>query len=72
VRQDSSTGEWHRRSNYIEKRDHLTHQKSGKHKYTITPADDPGFSTDFDERREKITLQRGFKQIHEAIALFFA
>jgi hypothetical protein len=72
VKQNPSTGEWRRHSKYIKRRDYLTHQKSGKHKYTIAPADDPGFPADFDERREKITLQRGFKQIHEAITLFSA
>jgi hypothetical protein len=30
----------------------------------------PDFPFDFDERCEKITLQRGFRKIHEAIVLF--
>jgi hypothetical protein len=72
LKQDTSTGEWRRCSKDVEKRDCLAHKKSGKHKYTIACADDPGFPTDFDEQREKIVLQRGFKQIQEAIALFYA
>jgi hypothetical protein len=72
LKRDSSTGEWCRCSKYVGKGDCLAHQKSGKHKYTIARADDPGFLAHFDERREEITLQRSFKQIHEVIALFCA
>jgi hypothetical protein len=72
LEQEPSTGEWCRCSKYVENRDCLAYQKYVKHKYTIARADDPGFRCNFDERGEKILLQRGFKQIHEAIALFCA
>jgi hypothetical protein len=65
-----STGEWRHCSKYVEKGDRLAHQKSGKHMHTIARVNDPGFLVDFDEQREKITLQCGFKEIYEASVVF--
>jgi hypothetical protein len=64
------TGEWPRCSKYVEKRDCLAHQKSGKHTEIIARANELGFPADFDEQPEKITLRRSFEEIHEVIALF--
>jgi hypothetical protein len=44
----------------------------GRHEYNIARADDPDFPTNFDERHQRLHLQRGFDQIHSAVARFTA
>jgi hypothetical protein len=72
LKQDPVTGEWRRCTKCCAKANCLAHQRSGKHQYDLARADDPGFPAHFDERRQRLGLQRGIDQIHEAVARFAA
>jgi hypothetical protein len=62
--------EWRRCSRFLQKCDCAPHLRAGKHQFEIPRATDPVFPSDFDTRHEQLSLQRGFDQIHQAIAKF--
>jgi hypothetical protein len=70
--QNPLTGEWRRCSILLEKRDCLRHQLKGKHIFDISRDDDPEFPPNFDQRRERIGLQRGIDRLNAAQARFVA
>jgi hypothetical protein len=68
--QHPATGEWRRCSKLLQKAGCLAHLRSGKHLFNIPRADDAGFPAQFQERQQEIRLQRGFDEIHDAMARF--
>jgi hypothetical protein len=70
--QDPVHGDWRRCTKHCAKRDCLKHQRMGKHIFTLARVDDPGFPVDFDQRLERVTLQRGIAQLQQSIAQFAA
>jgi hypothetical protein len=70
IQQTPRDREWRRCSRFLQKRDCAPHLRAGKHQFEIPRATDPVFPSDFDTRHQQLSLQRGFDQIHQAIAKF--